>query len=192
MEKVELFVLGLTSGPATNNAFALILKELDGERRLPIIIGAYEAQAIVIELDGITPPRPMTHDLFKNLIDVMDLSLTEVNITELQDGTFYANLYFENGDIEIDARPSDAIAIAIRMQVPIFVSSDILDEVGVIGAEEDNQIKTKAQQSPKVNKSEKLSSIDKIKVKLDNAINDEDYELAAQLRDEMNKFLGNS
>jgi bifunctional DNase/RNase len=192
MEKVELFVLGLTSGPATNNAFALILKELDGERRLPIIIGAYEAQAIVIELDGITPPRPMTHDLFKNLIDVMDLSLTEVNITELQDGTFYANLYFENGDIEIDARPSDAIAIAIRMQVPIFVSSDILDEVGVIGAEEDNQIRTKAQQSPKVNKSEKLSSIDKIKVKLDNAINDEDYELAAQLRDEMNKFLGNS
>lgn len=192
MEKVELFVLGLTSGPATNNAFALILKEVEGDRRLPIIIGAYEAQAIVIELDGITPPRPMTHDLFKNLIDVMDLSLTEVNITELQEGTFYANLYFENGDIEIDARPSDAIAIAIRMQVPIYVSSDILDEVGVSGAEEDAQIKTSAQQNPKAKKSELLTNIDKIKVKLDNAINNEDYELAAQLRDEMNKFLGNS
>ena len=192
MEKVELFVLGLTSGTATNNAFALILKEIEGDRRLPIIIGAYEAQAIVIELDGITPPRPMTHDLFKNLIDVMDLSLTEVNITELQDGTFYANLYFENGDIEIDARPSDAIAIAIRMQVPIYVSSDILDEVGVSGAEEDAQIKTNTQKNPKAKKSEVLTNIDKIKVKLDNAINNEDYELAAQLRDEMNKYLSNS
>jgi bifunctional DNase/RNase len=190
MDKVELFVLGLSTTPTMNNSYTLILKEVDGERRLPIIIGGFEAQAIALEIEEVTPPRPMTHDLFKAIIDNLDLSLTEVNISELKEGTFYANLYFEDKDIEIDARPSDAIAIAIRLQVPIFINSDILDEVGVNVEENVKSEPTKPTSSSK--KKEGQSALDKLNTKLNEAIKNEDYELAAQLRDEMQKIIGNS
>jgi len=204
MEKIQIVVLGLSASPAATNAYALILKEVDGERRLPIIIGAFEAQAIALEMEGVTPPRPMTHDLFKNLIDQIGATLSEVVISELVEGTFYAKLVFDALGIEIDARPSDAIAIAVRAGCPIFVSSDILDETAILphgeeshkppfGEEhlEDDELgligtpKSKSAPKPK-------SKIENLQVQLDKAIKDEDYEKAASLRDELKRLLESS
>ncbi|GAB1371735.1 bifunctional nuclease family protein [Candidatus Kapaibacterium sp.] len=196
MEKIQLLVLGLSASPASNNAYALILKEVDGDRRLPIIIGSFEAQAIALEMEGVVPPRPMTHDLIRNIIDQFDISLSEVFINDMVDGTFYAKLIFETLDIEIDCRPSDAIAIAVRCSVPIYVSSDILDETGVVpqdeipdeasfGNEGDTQYFKKEDKSKKTSGKNKLESI---QLELEKAIREENYELAASLRDELKKF----
>lgn len=195
MEKIQLVVLGLSASPASNNAYALILKETEGNRRLPIIIGAFEAQAIALEMEGVIPPRPMTHDLVKNLIDAFGSFLSEVYINELRDGTFYAKLMFEDMGLEIDARPSDAIAIAIRCSAPIYVNSEILDETGLLpqGDEvgfEDNedtfQYKKPAEDPTQPNRP--MTKLDQLQNMLDKAITDEDYEKAAQLRDEMKKI----
>lgn len=194
MEKIQLIVLGLSASPANNNAYALILKELDGNRRLPIIIGAFEAQAIALELEGVAPPRPMTHDLLKSLIDAFGSTLTEVIISELKEGTFYAKLVFEDFGFEIDARPSDAVALAVRCNAPIYVNSDVMDETAIgsspeelnFGEDDEMQfIKNKKMNtatSPK-NKIEHLQHL------LDKAINDEDYEKAAKIRDEIAKLV---
>ena len=193
MEKIQLIVLGLSASPANNNAYALILKELDGNRRLPIIIGAFEAQAIALELEGVAPPRPMTHDLLKSLIDSFGSTLAEVIISELREGTFYAKLVFEDFGFEIDARPSDAVALAVRCNAPIYVNSDVMDETSIGSAPEEVNfgendemqfIKNKkmgAQVNPR-NKIEHLQTL------LDKAINDEDYEKAAKIRDEIAKL----
>ncbi len=193
MEKIQLIVLGLSASPANNNAYALILKELDGNRRLPIIIGAFEAQAIALELEGVAPPRPMTHDLLKSLIDAYGSTLTEVVISELREGTFYAKLVFEDFGFEIDARPSDAVALAVRCNAPIYVNSDVMDETAIGAASEDTHygeddemqfIKNKkmnTQTNPR-NKIEHLQTL------LDKAITDEDYEKAAKIRDEIAKL----
>jgi uncharacterized protein len=194
MEKIQLIVLGLSASPANNNAYALILKELDGTRRLPIIIGAFEAQAIALELEGVAPPRPMTHDLLKSLIDSYGSTLTEVIISELREGTFYAKLVFEDFGFEIDARPSDAVALAVRCNAPIYVNSDVMDETAIGSAPEEAQfgeddelqfIKNKkmtTQTNPR-NKIEHLQTL------LDKAINDEDYEKAAKIRDEIARLV---
>ena len=204
MEKIQIVVLGLSASPAASNAYALILKEVDGERRLPIIIGAFEAQAIALEMEGVTPPRPMTHDLFKNLIDQLGSTLSEVTISDLVEGTFYAKLVFDALGIEIDARPSDAIAIAVRVGCPIFVSNDILDETAILPQgepgqnpvfgdelEEDDDMgllgTPKAKPAPKPK-----SRIDTLQMQLDKAIKDEDYEKAAALRDELKRLLESS
>ncbi|TAL71112.1 MAG: hypothetical protein EPN82_00415 [Bacteroidetes bacterium] len=196
MDKVQLVVLGLSASPASNSAYALILKEVDGNRRLPIIIGAFEAQAIALEMEGVVPPRPMTHDLLKNLIDSFDSNLTEVYVNELREGTFYAKLIFDEGELEIDARPSDAIALAVRFNAPIYVKSDILDETGLIpqgeepgmdAGDEDAYLRSQQQDKhrPKT-KAELLQS------QLEKAVKDENYEKAAQLRDELRKILESS
>lgn len=198
MGKIKLNILGIST-PNSNNSFALILKEEDGNRRLPILIGASEAQSIAIEMEKLTTPRPMTHDLFKTLISAMDVTLTEVNIVDLQESTYYALLSFDDGEIEIDARPSDAIAIAIRCNAPIYVEEDILDEVGIIDEEEELNSEIKESGPPSItSKSEKpfsssqFEGLDKLKNKLDKAILNEDYELAASIRDEIRKSTGNS
>src|SRR6056300_1654112 len=131
MDKVELTVLGISASNASNNAFALILKELDGDKRLPIIIGAFEAQAIALEIEGIVTPRPMTHDLIKKLIDELDDEIEQVYINDLQDGTFFSKLILKNSGIEIDSRPSDAIALAVRFNCPIYIDSYIMDNNAV-------------------------------------------------------------
>lgn len=201
MEKVQLVVLGLSASPAASNAYALILKEVDGERRLPIIIGAFEAQAIALEMEGVTPPRPMTHDLIKNLFDQLGATLTEVSISDLVDGTFYAKLIFDDLGIEIDARPSDAIAIAVRCGCPVFVNSDILDETAILPQgdesridpeeEEDDEISMIKNPKPKPATQPK-TRIEVLQQQLDKAISDEDYEKAARLRDELKKLLESS
>ncbi|MDQ1266034.1 MAG: uncharacterized protein QG635_1186 [Bacteroidota bacterium] len=190
MEKIQLMVLGLSASPASNNAYALILKEYDGNRRLPIIIGAFEAQAIALEIEEVKPPRPMTHDLIRSLLDKLDAELSEVYINELREGTFFARLVFDTMNVEIDARPSDAIAIALRCGAPIFINSDILDETGLIPQEDDGfgmehpqqMLRQDDRKSPK-------SRIDHLQSLLDKAISDEDYERAANLRDEIKRTL---
>jgi len=199
MEKIQLVVLGLTASPASNNAYALILKELEGNKRLPIIIGAFEAQAIALEMEGVVPPRPMTHDLIKSLIESFNSSITEVFISELRDGTYYAKLIFEDIGLELDARPSDAIAIAVRCNSPIYVNAEVLAEAGIVtqtdetDSEEvdaDNDLSFAQPEKKKSNKP--LTKTDQIQQQLTKAILDEDYEKAATLRDELKKLLESS
>jgi bifunctional DNase/RNase len=197
MDKVQLVVLGLSASPASNNAYALILKEVDGKRRLPIIIGAFEAQAIALEMEGVVPPRPMTHDLIKKTFDQFGANLSEVFINDLNDGTFYAKLLFEELGIEIDSRPSDAVAIAVRCNAPIFVASSILEETGMIPQENDPEIGEEESDEMEFLKKQKETKQPKTKVEqlqdqLDKAIQAEDYEKAAQLRDEIKRFLESS
>jgi bifunctional DNase/RNase len=125
-DKVQVDILGLSSSQASGGAYALILKETNGPRRLPIIIGAFEAQSIALEMEGIKPPRPLTHDLMKNLIDSLGGELIDVLINDLRDGTFFAHINLDTQ--EIDARPSDAIAIAVRYGAPIFVAEKVMAE----------------------------------------------------------------
>lgn len=194
MEKIQLSVLGLSASPASNNAYALILKEVEGNRRLPIIIGAFEAQAIALEMEKVNPPRPMTHDLLKSLIDSFGAFLSEVLINELKEGTFYAKLIFEDMGIEIDARPSDAIALAVRCNAPIFVSEDILEETGIVPQSEDEGFSESKDDFIAEDEQAKKpkSRIDHLQSMLEKAIKNEDYERAANLRDEIKKMLETS
>ena len=197
MEKIQLVVLGLSASPASNNAYALILKELDGNRRLPIIIGAFEAQAIALEMEGVIPPRPMTHDLIKSIVEIFNSSINEVYINELRDGTFYAKLIFDDFNHEIDARPSDAIAIAVRCNTPIYVNSDVLNETGILPqgdeAENDEDDDLNRLKQPQQNQSKKpQTKMEQLQSQLDKAVHEEDYEKAARLRDEMRKIVEKS
>ncbi len=189
-------ILGLSPSPSSPGAYALILKETEGERRLPIIIGQFEAQAIALELEGIKPPRPLTHDLVKNVLDSLGTTLSDVIISELREGTFYARLNVErnSSNHEIDARPSDAIAIAIRFGVPIYVSENVMEEAAAIPeAEEDEQqteskserSKKNRERSPAYTKESKMEQLQK---ELTDAISREDYERAARLRDEIRRL----
>lgn len=198
MNKVQVDIFGLTDRGMSQGAFALILKESDGPRRMPIIIGVPEAQAIANELEGVRAQRPMTHDLLRNVIEALGGRLREVVIHSLKEGTFYASLIFDFSDLEIDARPSDAIAIAVRCGAPIFVAEEILDEAAVEQsdqtmseedaeeAEEEEEgavippVKEEMEQVP-------LTYREKLERELEDAIRAEDYEKAARLRDELNK-----
>ena len=199
MDKVQLVVLGLSASPASNSAYALILKEVDGNRQLPIIIGAFEAQAIALEMEGVVPPRPMTHDLLKNVVDSFGSNLSEIYVNELREGTFYAKLIFDDGDLEIDARPSDAIALAVRYNAPIYVKSEILDETGLIPQgeepgidESDEDAYLRNQKQQQVDKHRPRTKAELLQTQLEKAVKDENYEKAAQLRDELRKILESS
>ena len=189
-------ILGLSPSPSSPGAYTLILKETEGERRLPIIIGQFEAQAIALELEGIKPPRPLTHDLVKNVLESLGTSLSDVIISELREGTFFARLNVEGNSSshEIDARPSDAIAIAIRFGVPIYVAEAVMEEAsGVPETEEGEQEasseskpdKPKKSRSPAYTKESKMEQLQK---ELTDAITREDYERAAKLRDEIRRL----
>lgn len=197
MNKVQVDILGLSTSPHTNGAYALILYEVEGKRKLPIIIGGFEAQAIALKLENIKPPRPFTHDLFKAVADTFQLNVTEIVIDELHNETFYAKVVCEmDGEShEIDARPSDAIAIAVRFSAPIFVSEEIMDEAGI--REEDEKAEgtlpegeaAKPPELPSTTPSASKTefSIADLEKRLQDAIDKEDYEEAARLRDEINK-----
>ena len=133
-------ILGLSTSPSSGGAYALILNEIEGHRRLPIIIGTFEAQAIALELEHIKPPRPMTHDLLRNIIQSFSTFVKQIFINDLKDGTFYAEIIydFDGQEIHQDARPSDAIALAIRFNAPIFVSRDVLEEAGIVTEDGDD------------------------------------------------------
>jgi len=190
MEKVQLEVLGLSANPASQGTYALVLKEMEGVRRLPIVIGTPEAMAISNELEGTPRPRPMTHDLLKNAIEALDASVISVFIHDLSDQTFYALIQLDRNDVELDSRPSDAIAIALRFNAPIFIADHLLDEAGFSPDELEGVVEEQGS-------SEKEIEIDKAKPRtrreileeyLQRAIEQEEYEKAAQIRDEIEKL----
>jgi bifunctional DNase/RNase len=183
VEKVQVDILGLQTSAASGGAYALILKEVDGQRRLPIIIGAFEAQSIALEIEGIKPPRPLTHDLMKNILESLDTELTEITISELKDGTFFAMLNFDNQ--EIDARPSDAIALAVRFGVPIFVAEKVMSEAAFLPETEDQE---RGSSSPAKGGEVSLTKLEALRAQLNEAVEREDYERAAKLRDEIRKM----
>ncbi|MBI5464205.1 MAG: bifunctional nuclease family protein [Ignavibacteriales bacterium] len=193
MEKVQVDILGLTTSASSGGAYALILKEMNGPRRLPIIIGAFEAQSIALEMEGIKPPRPLTHDLLKNVIDTLGGALNDVTINDLRDGTFFAQLSMDN--VEVDSRPSDAIALAVRYNVPIFVADKVMDEAAFVPESEDAEAATPppSTTSEKQEKSKTpTTKLDLLQQQLTDAIAKEDYERAARLRDEIKKLQSNS
>ena len=184
MEKIQVDILGLSTSPSSGGAYALILKEVNGNRRLPIIIGAFEAQSIALEMEGIKPPRPLTHDLMKNIIDALGIGLSEIMINDLRDGTFYAKISLDSQ--EIDSRPSDAIALAVRYGVPIFVSDKVMQEAAFLPEQEEQDSADPA--APAKPKEVKLTKLEALRAQLQEAIEREDYEKAAQLRDELRKL----
>ena len=193
MDKVLVDILGLSTNPASGGAYALILREVNGSRRLPIIIGASEAQSIALEMEGIKPPRPLTHDLMKNIITAFGAELSDIIIDDLRDGTFYAKLNIDNQ--MIDSRPSDAIALAVRYGVQIYVATPVMDEAAFIPEDEDDdqhQAPPSAQLNPKQQQHHqppgKITRLEQLNQQLKEAIEKENYEKAAALRDEIRKL----
>jgi bifunctional DNase/RNase len=200
VDKISLEILGLSSSQSQSGSFALVLGEVDGARRLPIIIGMFEAQAIAIEIEKIIPNRPMTHDLFKSFAHEFKYEVKEIVISDLKEGVFFARIICdgENGRIEIDARPSDAIAIGLRFDAPIYTYEKILAEAGIVLTEEEEEIQEiqpteipvstePAKQISNPEKSLKDLSVDKLNKLLEQALSGEDYERAAEIRDELSR-----
>jgi len=196
--KVKMEILGLSTGQAQSGSFALVLGEFEGKRRLPIIIGMFEAQAIAIEIESITPNRPMTHDLFKSFAYHFDFQVKEILISDLKEGVFFAKLICdkEGKSVEIDSRPSDAIAIGLRFGIDIFTTDQILNEAAVViseeGEEEDMDLMKKIKKPTEVVKNKPSSKLgdfspEKLNELLSKALEDEDYERAVALRDELNR-----
>jgi bifunctional DNase/RNase len=190
VDKVQVDILGLSTTPASGGAYALILREVNGNRRLPIIIGASEAQSIALEMEGIKPPRPLTHDLMKNIIASFGAELAEILIDDLRDGTFYAKLSIDSQ--LIDSRPSDAIALAVRYGVQIFVASSVMDEAGFVPEEEEEEQQQGAAPPPKSKSPSpqptRMTKLEELNQQLLEAIEKENYEKAASLRDEIRKL----
>jgi uncharacterized protein len=190
MAKVKLKVLGLSYSQTQSGAYALVLAEDKGDRRIPIIIGGFEAQAIAIELEALKPPRPLTHDLFVNFAMAFKIDLVEVNIHRLEEGIFYSELLCDNGSsrIKIDARTSDAVALAIRFGSPIYTTEEIMNKAGIILPVED-RIRTDKSKTTESKETGKYSnfSLKELKEMLDKAVLNEDYEEASRIRDEMNR-----
>ncbi|MGK7368699.1 MAG: bifunctional nuclease domain-containing protein [Candidatus Halalkalibacterium sp. M3_1C_030] len=191
MSKVKMDILGLSTSPSSGGAYALILNEVEGNRRLPIIIGTFEAQAIALELEHIKPPRPMTHDLLKNVIQTFGAEIKQVFINDLSEGTFFARIiYSNNGDqMEQDARPSDAIALAVRFNAPIYVADEILNEAGIVSEEQEGGTEVTTGESATDQPAE-MSKLEKLEKELQTAIDTENYEKAARIRDEIQKLKG--
>lgn len=197
--QVDIFGLSLST-TVSGGGYAIILKEIGGERRLPIIIGQFEAQAIALELEGIKPPRPLTHDLLKNIIEALGYSVESIVVYDLKDSTFYAKIRFDIPTIDdMDARPSDAIAIALKFGAPIYVATNIMEEIGFIPEYEDKDDDQKddlgnigtgsPKQETKENEPETTEKkLKQLRIDLDAAVSMEDYEKAAFLRDEIKKL----
>ncbi len=194
MSRVRLKVLGLSYSQTQSGAYALVLAEEKSNRRIPIIIGGFEAQAIAIELEGLRPPRPLTHDLFVNFARTFNITIQEVNIHDLEDGIFYSELLCNNNGeiVKIDARTSDAVALAIRCGCPIYTTEIIMAKAGIAFNADDNDqsAQKSAEKKPSGpfsgDKYDKLS-IKELKDLLDKSISNEDYEEASHLRDEIQR-----
>ena len=196
MQKIPCEILGLSSSPATGGAYAILLKEVDGKKRLPIIIGAFEAQAIALEIEGIKPPRPLTHDLLKQLTDSLGGTVLEIFIDELRDNTFYAKIILEVSGFsqELDARPSDAIALAVRTQAPIFVSENVMEAAAFVPSEETEETVTSDQSEASESKMppSKEAKLASLQNRLTEAIEGEEYERAAKIRDQIKNLTSDN
>nr|WP_319573128.1 bifunctional nuclease family protein [uncultured Draconibacterium sp.] len=193
MQKIRLNILGLSVSQTQSGAYALVLAEEEGERRIPIIIGPVEAQAIAIQLEGLKPPRPLTHDLIKNMALAFDIALLEVTIYKLEEGIFYSELLCEmNGkEIRIDSRTSDAVALALRFRCPIYTSEEILQKAGIVLESDDENSPVRSMidedELETTGSSYAQYSTNDLQELLNEAIEDEDYEKASIIRDELNK-----
>jgi bifunctional DNase/RNase len=192
MKRVKLKVMGISYSQTQSGAYALILIEENGDRRIPIIIGGFEAQAIVIKLENLDPPRPLTHDLFKKFADEFNISVIEVMIYKLEEGVFFSKLVCNNGEKEysIDSRTSDAVAIALRFGCPIYITEEILKKAGITVNPSDSEMSSVNEVEsffePEKTKYDTYSDDELYKI-IDEAIKTEDYEKAAAVRDEIAK-----
>lgn len=193
MNKIKLEIVGLSYSQTQSGAYALVLSEVDGNRRLPIIIGGFEAQAIAIELEKMVPTRPLTHDLFKNFATTFNIKVKEVVIYNLVEGIFYSKLVCElNGELtEIDARTSDAIAIGVRFKCPVYTFENILSSAGILLDEttegSDDALFSESEDTETPTETIGTVSLEELEEQLNQAIANEDYELASKIRDEINK-----
>lgn len=196
MKKIKLDIVGLSYSQTQSGAYALVLGEVNGRRRLPIIIGSFEAQAIAIEIEKMTPSRPLTHDLFKNFAQAFSITISEIIIYNLVDGIFYAKLICSDGKktIEIDARTSDAIAMAVRFDCTIYTYEFILSSAGIVIEGNDfvyleNMADATEEKTVTAATGSGYASLsnDELKTKLQEALTEEAYEKAAKIRDELNR-----
>lgn len=189
MNKIGLEIVALSHSVTQSHNYAVVLGEIDGKRRLPIVIGGFEAQAIAVAMERMTPNRPLTHDLFKNTLDTFDINLKEVIINNLLDGIFYAQLVCERDGQEfvIDSRTSDAIAMSVRFKSPLYTFDFIMDQAGVVL---ENEEETSKDKSIIANESKpdsyKQYSVKALNQMLNDVLENEDYEKAAKIRDEIN------
>lgn len=168
----------------SSHSYAVILKELEGERKLPVIVGAFEAQSIALALEKVQPPRPMTHDLIRNVVQSIDADLTAVTVTELKDGVYYARLELDSilfGSRSIDSRPSDAIAVALRLNAPIMVAEQVMRESSVLDKEAPAIIQPETKNPGKPTRM-------RLEKELGRAVEREEYEIAARLRDKIKEL----
>jgi len=192
MKRVKLKVMGISYSQTQSGAYALILVDEKGDRRIPIIIGGFEAQAIVIKLENLDPPRPLTHDLFKNFADEFDITVSEVMIYKLEEGVFFSKLVCSNGkkEFSIDSRTSDAVALSLRFGCPIYTSEEILEKAGITINQADTEIDTTTNVNeiiePQSGKYASYNDEELYKL-IDEAVKTEDYERAAAVRDEIEK-----
>lgn len=191
MNRIELDIVALSHSVTQSHNYAVVLGEVGGERRLPIVIGGFEAQAIAVAMENMSPNRPLTHDLFKNTLDTFNIVIQEIIINNLLDGIFYAQLIcLKDGEtVKIDSRTSDAIAMAVRYDCPIYTFEFIMEAAGVILDDNENDKILKSEVSPKKADKNNLSnySINALNKMLDDVLANEDYEKAAKIRDEINK-----
>lgn len=198
MDKIALDIVGLSYSQTQSGAYALVLGEQDGNRRLPIIIGGFEAQAIAIELEDMTPSRPLTHDLFKSFADSFEIIITEVLIYNIMEGIFHSKLICERkGErVEIDTRTSDAVALAVRFKCPIYTHEFILKEAGIILEEGDDENDDSSSEKKDIPKKAPVKSgkkgiaslsLEELNSKLEEALGTENYEEASRIRDEINR-----
>ncbi len=196
MRKIELEIIALSHSVTQSHSFAVVLGEVGGSRRLPIVIGGFEAQAIAVALDNMKPSRPLTHDLLKTLCDTFEIHLEYIYISKLLDGVFYSNLVCKKGDefFEVDSRTSDALALAVRFDCPIYVEESIILEAGVEADPSEENAVSQAEEkeianltSPQIPTNYSDMSVQELQTQLKIALDNEDYELAARIRDEMGK-----
>ncbi len=194
MRKIELEIVALSHSVTQSHNYAVVLGETEGSRRLPIVIGSFEAQAIAVAMEKMTPNRPLTHDLFKNTLETFTVQLKEVVINNLLDGIFYARLICvkDNEIVEIDSRTSDALAMAVRFNCPIYTYEFILDAAGVVLEETEEKATSTATRTSKAKSGNSLStySVEDLNRMLEEVLAEEDYERAAEIRDEINRRKG--
>ena len=190
MDKIELKVMAISRSVTQTSNYAVVLGEIDGARRLPVIIGSAEAQAIAIAIEGMTGPRPMTHDLFKNTLETLRTDLREIIISDLKEGIFFARLVLDrDGEIiEVDSRTSDALALATRFDCPIYTYELILQNAGIVlEGESEDEMSMRDVSDAGAKQAQSLSSytVGELNTMLDDVLSEENYELAAQIRDEI-------
>lgn len=191
MKRIKLKVMGISYSQTQSGAYALLLIEENGSRRIPIIIGGFEAQAIVIKLENLEPPRPLTHDLFKKFADQFNIAVMEVMIYKLEEGVFFSRLVCNNGEKEysIDSRTSDAVAIALRFGCPIYISDDILEKAQLTNSPSETELSSVNENENKFEPNAKYGTYtdEELYKMIDEAVKTEDYEKAAAIRDEIDK-----